>query len=112
LLNTSPRAGALRVDDWKLVINGATGTAEEDEESPAPARKKKGARAQAQKMELFNLAQDLSEKDDLAAENPAKLKELRERYEALAKQVATPGNQPKPANYKAPKVWGEPDVKP
>ena len=110
LLNTTPRGGAIRVGDWKLVINGASGVGEEDEESPAPApaKKKKGAKKQQKAgAELFNLAQDLSEKHDLAAEQPQKVKELRARYDALAKQAAQPGNQPKAADYKAPKVWGE-----
>jgi arylsulfatase A-like enzyme len=108
LLNTTPRAGAIRVGDWKLVINGATGTAEEDDESPVPTRPKKAARKnQAPRVELFNLAQDLSEMHDLAAEQPEKVKELRVRYDALAKQAAKPGNQPKPPDYSAPKVWGQ-----
>jgi arylsulfatase A-like enzyme len=108
LLNTSPRAGAIRVGDWKLVLNGSIGTAEEDDESPAPARGKKAARRnQPPKVELFNLAQDLSEKHDLAADNPEKVKELRARYDALAKQAAKPGNKPRPPDYTAPKVYGE-----
>ena len=110
LLNTTPRAGAIRAGDWKLVINGATGTAEEDDESPVPAQQKKAARKnRAPRVELFNLAQDLSEKHNLAAEQPEKVKDLRARYDALAKQAAKPGNQPKPPNYSAPKVWGQPD---
>jgi arylsulfatase A-like enzyme len=108
LLNTTPRAGAIRVGDWKLVINGSTGTSEEDDESPAPARGKKAARKnQPPKVELFNLAQDLSEKHDLSAEQPEKVKDLRARYDAYAKEAAKPGNQPKPPGYTAPKVWGE-----
>ena len=110
LLNTTPRAGAIRVGDWKLVINGATGTAEEDDESPVPARRKKAVRKnQAPRVELFNLAQDLSEKHDLSAENPEKVKDLRARYDAFAKQAAKPHNAPKPPGYTAPKVWGEKD---
>jgi arylsulfatase A-like enzyme len=108
LLNTTPRAGAIRVGDWKLVINGATGTAEEDDESPALASGKKAARKnQPPRVELFNLAQDISEKHNLAAAKPEKVKELRARYDALAKQAAKPGNQPKPPGYTTPKVWGE-----
>jgi len=110
LLNTTPRAGAIRVGDWKLVLNGATGTAEEDDESPAAAKRKRGARKnQPPGVELFNLAQDLSEKHNLAAAQPAKVKELRARYDALASQAAKPGNQPKPPGYTAPKVWGQQD---
>jgi len=108
LLNTSPRAGALRVGDWKLVLNGSIGTAEDDDESPVPARGKKAARRkQPPKVELFNLAQDLSEKHDLAAENPDKVKELQARYDVFAKEAAKPGNLPKVPGYTAPKVYGE-----
>jgi arylsulfatase A-like enzyme len=110
LLNTTPRGGAIRVGDWKLVINGATGTGEQDEETPAPAKRKKVARKnQPPGVELFNLAQDLSEKHDLAAEKPDKVKELRARYEAFAKAAATPGNKPKAPGFTSPKVWGEKD---
>jgi len=50
----------------------ANGTGEQDDENPAPApRKKKKApgRNQPPQVELFNLAQDLSEKHNLASEN-------------------------------------------
>ena len=108
LLNTSPRAGAIRVGDWKLVLNGSVGSSEEDDESPSPARGKQAARRnQPPKVELFNLAQDLSEKHDLAAENPDKVKELRARYDAFAKQAAKPGNLPRAPGYTTPKVYGE-----
>ena len=108
LLNTSPRAGAIRVGDWKLVLNGSVGSSEEDDESPSPARGKQAARRnQPPKVELFNLAQDLSEKHDLAAENPDKVKELRARYDAFARQAAKPGNQPRAPGYTTPKVYGE-----
>jgi arylsulfatase A-like enzyme len=111
LLNTTSRSGALRVGDWKLVINGSTdASAQEDDESPAPALRQKAARKkQPATVELFNLAQDLSEKHDLTAENPEKLKELRARYDALAKQAVKPANLPKSPNYTAPKIWGEKD---
>ena len=108
--SSTPRrdAGAIRVGDWKLVLNGSNGNGEQDDESPAPARRKKAARQnQPPKVELFNLAQDLSEKHDLSAEHPEKVKELQSRYDVLAKQAVEPRNQPKPPGYTAPKVWGE-----
>jgi arylsulfatase A-like enzyme len=109
-MNTTPRAGAIRVGDWKLVINGSTGSAEEDDESPAAAKRKKATRkTQLPKVELFNLAQDLSEKHDLSAENPEKVKDLRARYDVYAKAAITPHNAPKPPGYTSPKVWGEKD---
>jgi arylsulfatase A-like enzyme len=86
LLNTTPEGGAIRVGDWKLIVN-----------------RKRG------RLELFNLAEDLSEKHDLSGARPEKVMELRDRYDALASQAAKPTNQPKPADFKAPKVWGEQD---
>ena len=45
-------------------------------------------------VELFNLADDPYEKNDLAETQPEKLKELRARYDALAKQAVPPKNRP------------------
>ncbi|HOX56063.1 MAG TPA: arylsulfatase [Candidatus Paceibacterota bacterium] len=109
LLNTTPRGGAIRVGDWKLIVNGVVGVGEEDV-SPPPAKRKKAARKdQPRGVELFNLAQDPSEQRNLAAEQPDKVKELRARYDALARQAVAPGNQPQTADYKAPRIWGEKD---
>jgi len=112
LLNTTPRGGALRVGDWKIVVTGVNGSGDQDQGSPAPAKRKRkraAKKSQVPGVEVFNLTQDLSEKNNLAAEQPEKLKELRTRYNAIARQAAAPGNQPQPANYRAPKVWGEQD---
>jgi arylsulfatase A-like enzyme len=84
LLNSTPRNGAIRAGDWKLVLNGEV-------------------------VELFNLAQDPSEKNNQATTNPAKVKELRARYEALARQAAAPKQAPKARDFKTPAVWGETD---
>jgi arylsulfatase A-like enzyme len=88
LINAAPNAGALRVGDWKLVLHGL--------------RKKERA-------ELFNLADDPGEKKDLAAAEPAKVKELRARYDELARRAVPPKSrgEGKPAGFKAPAVWGE-----
>ncbi|MGI8967386.1 MAG: hypothetical protein ACR2H1_15060 [Limisphaerales bacterium] len=42
---------------------------------------------------MFNLVNDPSEKKNLADEQPEKVKELRARYDALAKQAVPPKNQ-------------------
>lgn len=108
LLNTTPDVGALRLGDWKIVIRAPGATADESpEDSPRPKNGKARVR-QAEQVELFNLAEDLGEARNLAAEHPQKLAELRRRYEDYARQAAKPGNQPQPADYKAPPVWGEP----
>jgi arylsulfatase A-like enzyme len=107
LLNTAPASGALRFGDWKVIVHSGGASGDEETAAPAPRKKKRQAAASAPKAELFNLAEDVSEKNNLAERQPEKLKELLARYEALAKRAAKPGNQPQPAGYKAPRVWGE-----
>jgi arylsulfatase A-like enzyme len=66
--NVEPFRGAVRQGDWKLVWRTLL---------PSSA-------------ELFNLAQDPSEKDDLAAQHPEKVATLQQRLNALAKDSAKP----------------------
>jgi arylsulfatase A-like enzyme len=97
LLNTTPKTGAIRIGDWKLVLNGSA--ADGDGEAAQPVKE--------EKIELFNLADDLGEKKNLADEKPDKVKELLARYAVLAKQAVPPRSKPKPANFVSPKIWGE-----
>jgi arylsulfatase A-like enzyme len=101
LLNSTPHNGAIRVGDWKLVLNGNRA-----DDGTSVGGKEEGAKEVA---ELFNLAEDPSEKHNRAVDQPDKVKELRGRYEALARQAAAPKSTPRPPDYKAPKIWGEPD---
>ena len=99
LINATPNSGALRVGDWKLVINGKR-TDQED----GPVTVQKGG---AQIVELFNLAKDPSEKNDLSKSEPEKVRELRARFDALAREQVPPKIFPKPAGFRSPKIWGE-----
>src|SRR5205823_3095232 len=58
-------------------------------------------------VQLYNLADDPGEKKDLAAARPDKVKQLRALYDKLARQAVAPKVGPKPADFRAPKVWGE-----
>lgn len=110
LLNTTPRNGAVRMGDWKLVMGG--NLADSDEAPAAKDAAKKGKKAAAgdpPRVELFNLTEDLSEQNNLAEKHPEKVKELRARLEAFAKQAVPPKSAPKAAGFKVPKVWGEQD---
>jgi len=102
LLNATPRTGAIRVGDWKLVLNGKIDAGEGDGAQGTPAETS---------VELFNLANDPYEKQNLAARQPekaaGKVKELRARYDKLAAQAVPPKAKPRPADFKSPKVWGE-----
>jgi arylsulfatase A-like enzyme len=108
LLNAAPHAGAIRVGDWKLVINGARGSGDDSDAVAARAARQK-RKPREETVELFNLAEDPSEKRNLAVERPDKVKELRARYEQLAREAVPPRNELRPPDFKPPKVWGEPD---
>ena len=96
LASTVPGRAAVRMGDWKLLLNASEQDAEEvTTESAAPAGK----------VELYNLATDISEKQNLAATNPEKVKELRARLNALLKDSVVPGNpKAKPAARKNAKA--------
>lgn len=110
LLNSTPVAGALIVEPWKIVINGRK--EHNDGRDPSTGQtigldgETETAAAQ-QQIGLFNLADDPYEKKNLAAELPEKVKELRARYDELASQAAPPLVAPKAKGFQSPEVWGE-----
>ena len=108
LLNTTPTSGAIRMGDWKLVLNGSANDSE-DAENPAPtaAKKSKKKKSADESEELFNLARDPYEKTNLAATQPAKVAELRARYATFAAQAVAPKVQPRDPAFQVPKIWGE-----
>ncbi len=81
LAGTTPSVVAVRMGDWKLLVNPSDRDAEEAGTEQAAG---KG-------IELYNLANDISEKQDLAAANPEKVKELRARL-AVFMQDAVAGD--------------------
>jgi hypothetical protein len=85
--------------DWKLVINGSI-TANE-------LKKANAKNAAAENIELFHLAEDPYEKNNLAGKNPEKVQQLRSRLDAYRAAALPPKAEDEPANYKAPRVWGE-----
>jgi arylsulfatase A-like enzyme len=104
LINAAPKRGAIRAGDWKLVLNGHVA----DTEGPAEAEVEKAPELSGEeRLELFNLVSDPSEAENVAAKNPKKVKELRARYDALARQQVAPKAAPKSPGFKSPAVWGE-----
>ena len=96
LFNSAPDRGAIRVGDWKLVLHGLNAGSKPPEEARKGTETTKRTTTSSESIELFNLAEDPSEKTNLAGENPKKLKELRARYDALASQAVPPKNLTEP----------------
>jgi len=101
LLNATPQTGAIRSGAWKLVLRGGYSGEINDVESGKPSA------AGDETVELFNLVDDPSEKNNLADKYPARVKDIRARYAALAAQAAPPKIRPMAPDFKVPKVWGE-----
>jgi arylsulfatase A-like enzyme len=104
LLNAAPASGAILVGPWKLVIRGEVATAEDQDTSRKPHGKR--GKALREPIELFNLAEDPYEKENLASKQPDKVEQLRVRYEQLASQAVPPKSAPKAPGFQSPKVWG------
>ncbi|MBB6048594.1 sulfatase-like hydrolase/transferase [Armatimonas rosea] len=90
LHGTRPGVAAVRKGDWKLLVNASERDAEEVGEG-----EKLGGR-----VELYNLKDDLSERTNVAASQPEKVKELRAELAALLRD-AVPAGGAKPATVPA-----------
>ncbi|MBI5770722.1 MAG: sulfatase-like hydrolase/transferase [Verrucomicrobia bacterium] len=115
LLNTTPNAGAIRMGDWKLVLNGSYVEAEdgdpanltEEAVKKKAAKKKQAARQTTGAVELFDISKDPYEKTNVADAHPEKVKELRARLDTFAREAVEPKSKPRPTGFKVPAVWGE-----
>ncbi|MCU0784151.1 MAG: arylsulfatase [Verrucomicrobia bacterium] len=76
LCGTQRGQAAIRMGDWKLLV-GAGGNA-------------KGTKAK-ESDQLYNLAEDIGETRNLAADKPDKLKELRTKYDEMMKTAVPSG---------------------
>ncbi|MEJ7593972.1 MAG: hypothetical protein WKF77_20730 [Planctomycetaceae bacterium] len=88
LMGTQPGRAAVRMCDWKLLLNPSQ---KDDEETSGSGEESSG------KVELYNFADDIGEANNLAATKPERVKELRDRLNFFLKDAVKPGN-PEPAN--------------
>jgi arylsulfatase A-like enzyme len=98
LLNATPVNGAIRVGDWKLVVNGSLiddGTILKETTLDASSKSATAA-PRRPAVELFNLRKDPGEQRNLAVREPEKAVELQTRYDALARQAVAPRNGAQP----------------
>ncbi|MBN2507878.1 MAG: arylsulfatase [Verrucomicrobia bacterium] len=94
LLVQSPTRAAVRMGDWKLLRRTPASGTEPPLSTPAKKRKARAAKAAAQEpgLELFHLATDPGETNNLAAREPERAAALGVQLDALLKNAAPPGN--------------------
>jgi len=95
LAGTAPSRMALRMGDWKLLLNA--------NEPTAQAVRPAGA---AERLELYNLAEDIGESKDLSASQPERVKQMRARLETFLKAAVPPGGPTEPTTAVAKKKAG------
>jgi arylsulfatase A-like enzyme len=82
LAGTVPSRMAIRMGDWKLLVNANEQNAED---ASAEAGQAPG------KVELYNLVEDVGESRNLAAAQPERVKVMRARLDAFLKDAVPPG---------------------
>ena len=85
LMGTTPGRAAVRMGDWKLLLNASETNAVEAATADEKPVKENG-------VELYNLADDISESKNLAGAQPQKVKELRARLDSFLKNAVPPGH--------------------
>ena len=99
----SPTRAALRMGDWKLLMNASSKDSEEAADEPAKKAKKNAKTktgkpaAQGPKFELYNLSTDIGEKTNLAAQEQERVTAMRAKLEELLKDAAPEGQLGKEA---------------
>ncbi|MEL7499786.1 MAG: arylsulfatase [Planctomycetota bacterium] len=96
LHNATPERGAMRAGPWKLIWQRlqSKGTVESDSER--------------ERWELYNIATDPKESNDLSETRSSILNRLKSEYRELAKSAAKPLRSPAkpPEGFTSPKIWG------
>ena len=87
----SPTTAAVRMGDWKLLMNASNRDSEEADESAPKKRGKATGAAKGESFELYNLATDIGETTNLAAKEPARVATMRAKLAELLKGAVTPG---------------------
>lgn len=101
LINATPYSGAIRHENWKLVVNGGRATAGFDGEAVLESGDSK--------LELFDLSKDPNEVNDLSSTHADVTQRLFARWNAYREQAVPPKSKPKAPGFVSPKVWGESD---
>lgn len=87
----TPTRAALRMGDWKLLLNASEQDSEEAAEGASKKRKNKSA-DQSETVELYHLATDIGETNNLADKEPERAATMRAKLDLLLKDAAPQGH--------------------
>ena len=95
LFNVTPFHGAIRMDNWKLVHNGAANANATTSVGP-------------ETWELFDISKDPNEKNDLKDKRSRIFRRLKKQLDILEAEAVAPNIPPNvyPKDFTVPKVWG------
>jgi arylsulfatase A-like enzyme len=94
LLVSSPTRAAVRMGDWKLLMNASEKDSEESPEgTPKRGKGRKGGGAPEGGVLLYNLTADVGEKTDLSAQEPERTAAMKAKLNELLMDAAKPGQE-------------------
>ena len=102
LLNATVFTGALRMDDWKIVVNGQVSS----NALLGTDRRINTQVPENNRIEVFNIKDDPYERNNLSQSHPEKRQKLWERYLWYAEQAVPHLAAPAPSGFRAPEIWG------
>ncbi len=92
----SPERAAVRMGDWKLLMNASAADSEESpgggEKPKAKGKGRKGA-TQSEHLELYNVAADIGETTNLASKEPGRVAAMRAKLGEFLKGAVKPGHE-------------------
>ena len=86
-----PARAAVRMGEWKLLVNGAAAETGEGEAAKTKGKNAKAA-AKYEPVALYHLTEDPGETRNLASSQPERVKAMRARLAELLKDAVPPGN--------------------
>lgn len=90
-MGSQPGESAIRVGDWKLLVN-PTDSKKAEKKSKAKSKSEPEVKVNGDLIELYNVVDDISEQHNLAASQPERVQVMLARLNELTTNPANPGH--------------------